>query len=442
MIKRDTDAEDLQFMEELEAAVRLKPSATSNLMLVSTGALVVILLGWMAFSKIDEMTHGEGQVVPSSEIQIVQSLEGGVLKELLVTEGEVVKKDQPLLKISDVAFASEERGTEVKQESLLAKKARLEAEANGKEFILPKELVEKTPDIARNEEQLYQSRQRELENAKSILNERISSAQSQLSEVGAKIGRLSESKKLVGEELSITRKMVEQRAVPKLDEIRLNRELNDISGQINEAVEERSGFQSELNAARKEREDQDNKFKSQALGELNDVETQLSQLSSSLTAIGDRVDRSELRSPVDGVVNKIMLKTLGGVVEPAMKLVEIVPLDDNLKIIAQVPPSEIAFLHPKQPVKVKISAYDSQRYGSLDGELVRLGANSVTDREGNVFFEIEVRTDKNYLGDEATPLPITPGMVAQTEIITGKRSILEYLMKPVLRAKDRALTER
>lgn len=439
---QDQENEDLQFMEELEAAVRLKPSATSNLMLISVTALVVILLGWMSFSNIDEMTHGEGQVVPSSEIQIVQSLEGGVLKELMVSEGEIVKKGQVLLKISDVASASEERGTEARQESLQLKKARLEAEASGKEFVIPEGLLEKVPDIVRNEEALYQSRQKELESAKAILNERISGAESQLSELGAKISRLSESKKLTEQELAITRKMVEQRAVPKLDEIRLSRELNEISGQINEAAEERQGLQSELRSAQKERDDQENKFKSQALGELNETQTQLSQLGESLTAIGDRVDRSELKSPVDGVVNKIMLKTIGGVVEPAMKLVEIVPMNDKLKIIARVPPSDIAFLHPDQPVKVKVSAYDSQRYGSLDGKLVRIGANSVTDSKGNVFFEIEVRTDKNHLGTVEHPLPITPGMVAQTEIITGKRSILEYLVKPVLRAKDRALTER
>lgn len=441
-MSRRNDAEDIEFMEELEAAVRLKPSATSNLMLASIGALVVIMMGWMSFSQIDEITHGEGQVVPSSEIQVVQSLEGGVLKELLVTEGEAVKKDQPLLKISDVAFASEERGTAAKQESLLVKKARLEAEANGKQFEIPEGLAEKVPAIARNEEQLYQSRQRELANAKDILNSRISSAEAELSEVNAKITRLTQSRKLVQQELEITRKMVEQRAVPKLDEIRLSREVNDIGGQINEAGQQRQGLQADLAAARKEREDQESKFKSQALGELNDVQTQLSQLNESLTAIGDRVDRSELRSPVDGIVNKIAIKTIGGVVEPAMKLVEIVPTDDKLKIIARVPPSDIAFLHPGQPVKVKISAYDPQRYGALDGELVRIGANSVTDSKGNIFFEIEVRTKENYLGDKDAPMPITPGMVAQTEIITGERSILGYLMKPVLRAKDKALTER
>lgn len=441
-MKRNDDADDIQFMEELEAAVRLKPSATSNLMLASVSSLVVILLAWMSFSSIDEITHGEGQVVPTSEIQIVQSLEGGVLKELLATEGQSVKKGDVLMKISDVASASEAEGTEAKQSSLAIKKARLEAEANGKEFIIPDDLAKAARDIARNEQSLYLSRQKELESAKNILNDKIARANAQISELNARVTRLSQSRKLTEQELAITSKMVEQRAVPKLDEIRLSRELNDITGQINEAAEEKQGLQFELGAAQKEREDQDNKFRSQALGELNEVQTQLSQLSSSLTAIGDRVDRSELRSPVDGVVNKVSLKTIGGVVEPAMKLVEVVPVDDKLKIIARVSPSEIAFLRPGQKVKVKVSAYDPQRYGALDGELVRIGANSVSDREGKVSFEIEVRTDKNHLGDDAHPLPITPGMVAQTEIITGKRSILEYLLKPVFRARDRAFTER
>lgn len=442
MIKKADHPEDIEFMEELEAAIRLRPTVTSNLMLISISGFVCFLLLWATFSRIDEITHGEGQVVPTSEIQIVQSLEGGVLQELKVEEGSVVKKGEVLAKISDVAFASEERGTEVRQEALLIKKARLEAEANDTAFSIPEELRAKAPTIASNEEQLYRSRQTEVENATSILKDRISRAQAQISEIHARIARLSQSRKLVQQELTITQKMVEQRAVPKLDEIRLSRDLNDISGQINEASQEQSGLEADLRTARKELEDQKTKFRSQALGELNDVQTQLSQLSENLTAIGDRVDRSELRSPVDGVVNKIMLKTIGGVVEPAMKLIEIVPMDDELKIMAKVQPSEIAFLKPGQPVKVKISAYDPQRYGSLNGKLERIGANSVNDSKGNIFFEIEVTTEQNHLGTTENPLPITPGMVASTEIITGDRSILEYLMRPVLRAKDKALTER
>ncbi len=435
--RKDTD-----FMNELEAAANLKPSLASLLMLFSVLALVVFFFVWAGFSKVEQITRGMGQVVPTSEIQIVQSLEGGILAELNVQEGEIVEKDQILMRISDVAFASEERGTEARSYALKAKRVRLEAEANGSDFVLPENIKENAPEIARNEENLYRSRQQELKNAMSILDNNISRAQSELAEVRAKISRLSSNRSSLQKELKITAEMVRKRAVPELEEIRLRREVNDVSGQISEAVQRRGALEAELRGAKKEREDRETKFKSQALGELNEVETQISQLEESLTAIGDRVFRTELRSPVRGVVNKIMLKTKGGVVEPAMRLVEIVPLDDELKIMAKVAPHEIGFLRTGQDVKVKITAYDPQRYGSLEGKLTRIGANSVTDREGNIFFEIEVRSDKNYMGNEKNKMPITPGMVAETEVITGKRTILEYLLKPILRARDRAFTER
>ena len=433
---------DKDFMEELEAATRMRPTESSHFMLLAVASLVAAFVIWSSTSEIEEITHGGGQVVPTQEIQVVQSLEGGILSELLVREGDKVEKGQILLKVNDVAFASEERGTEALAFSLKAKKARLEAEAQGKAFEVPEEIAQKFPDIARNEEALYRSRQQELDNAKSILDNKISSARAELAEVRAKINRLSESRNLLNQELALTKEMVAKRAVPKLEEIRLTRELSNISGQIREAVEQRSGLEADLRGAQREREDREDKFKSQVLGELNDVESKVSQLDENLTAIGDRVSRTEVRSPVDGIVNKIMLKTIGGVIEPAMQLIEVVPLDDDLKIVAKVSPQEIAFLRPDQDVNIKISAYDSQRYGSLKGKVVRIASNSTTDREGNVFFEIEVEANKNYLGTEENPLPITPGMIAETEIITGKRTILSYLMKPVLRTRDKALTER
>lgn len=434
--------EDREFMADLEAATRMRPSDSSHFLLIAVAALVAAFIYWSNTSEIEEITHGSGQVVPTQEIQVVQSLEGGILTELLVEEGQTVDKDEILMKVNDVAFASEERGTEAKTLALKAKRARLLAEANGKSFNVPEEIIEKYPDIARNEEALYRSRQQELSNAKSILDNKISSARAELAEVQAKINRLSQSRTLLNEELAITSEMVRKKAVPKLEEIRLNRELSNISGQIREASEKKTGLNAELRRTQREREDREDKFRSQVLGELNDVESQISQLTESLTAIGDRVSRTEIRSPVKGTVNKITLKTVGGVIEPAMKLVEIVPLDDDLKIMAKVTPQEVAFLRPGQDVNIKISAYDPQRYGSLKGKLVRLGANSVTDNEGNIFFEIEVHAHKNYLGTAEKPLPITPGMVAETEIITGKRTIFSYLMKPVMRAKDKALTER
>lgn len=437
MTVRDTD-----FMNELQAAIHEKPSRPLVVLLYSLAALVTVLILWAAVTKIEELTKGQGQVVPTQEVQIVQSLEGGILQELLVAEGDRVKKGQILLRISDVQFSSEERGTEARSLALQGKKTRLLAESGGKELSFTAEFVKKAPKIAENEKALYDSRQKELATSFSILDERINKATADLEEVKAEISRLSSSRGSLGKEHAITKEMVSKKAVPKIELMRIERELNDLSGQINARTKEKEGLEADLSATKNEKQSQVDKFKSAALEELNEVETQIAGLEENLKSIGDRVDRAELRAPVDGLVNAIKLKTIGGVVEPAMRLVEIVPLDDELKIIANVKPSDVAFLRRGQPVRVKITAYDSQIYGSLDGELTRVAGNNTTDKDGNILFEIEVKTVRNYLGNAENPLPITPGMVAEVNVVTGKRSIMYYLLKPLRRTMDQALRER
>ncbi|MBL4804599.1 MAG: HlyD family type I secretion periplasmic adaptor subunit [Alphaproteobacteria bacterium] len=432
---------ETDFMSELDAATKMRPATSAILMLFSIMALVLFAIVWAGIAEVSVITRGQGQVVPSADVQVVQSLEGGIVEEMLVVPGQTVEKGEILMRLSDVAFSSEERGTEARFLGLEAKKARLTAEANGEEFTVPERVQQKAPQVAENEKALYDSRQKELQNAYAILDDRIAKAKAELAEVRAQISGFSSSRTLLRQELQITKDLVAKRAVPKLEEIRLNREISELTGQINAQSQRQKALQAELQVTEKERASQLDRFRSQALGELNEVETEISSLRESLVSISDRVERREVRAPVDGVVNNITVRTLGGVVEPAMELFEIVPLDEELKILAQVQPNEIAFIRPGQPAKVKITAYDSQKYGALDGELVRLGATSNRDADGNIFFEIEIHTEKNYLGDADNPLPITPGMVAEVEVITGERTVLEYLLKPVLRARDRAFTE-
>lgn len=433
---------DTEFMDDLDAMKVLTPNRAANLLLYTICALVAFFFLWAGLSRVDEVTRGSGQVVPSMEAQIVQSLEGGILQELLVREGDLVKKDQVLMRLRDVAFASEERGTEAKQTSLLVRKARLEAEANGTPFTIAAEIKAKAPKITATEADLYKSRQEEYQNAISMIESKIASVKSQIDELNAQMSRDSQNIGLVQKELTITRKMVAQKAVPQLEAIRLERELNDAQGSLRAARERKTGLEADLKSAEKEKKDQADKFRSQALGELNATETELTGLQESLKTLGDRVDRAEIRSPVDGVVNNIALTTVGGVVEPAMRLAEIVPVGDDLKITAQVMPNDIAFLKTGQKARVRITAYDSQRYGYLPAVLTRIGANSQRGSEDKVYFEIEVRTDRNFLGDAEHPLPITAGMQAEVDVVTGQKTILEYLLRPVLRLKDRALTER
>lgn len=430
------------YKQHIEDAEAMKPAKPAIIILLAVTAIIVFTFAWAAVTEVEELTRGQGQVVPSSDIQIVQSLEGGIIQEILVKEGEAVKKRQILLRISDVLFSSEERGTEAKFLGLEAKKHRLKAEAENKPFSVSEALKSKIPKTIKNESALYESRQKELQAAFRIQNENIKKAEADDAEVTAEINRLTESRRLLSKELKITKEMVAQRAAPKLDQIRLERESADLLGQIKARKEERKGLKASLASAKNEHEAQRDKFTSQALEELNEVETQIASLKENLRSMEDRVDRTEIRAPVDGIVNKIHIKTIGGVVEPAMQVVEIVPSDDKLKIVAKVKPNDIAFLKKGQPVKVKVSAYDPQIFGSLDGELTRIAATSVTDNEGNVMFEVEVVTYKTHLGTQTSPLPITAGMVADIEVITGKRTILNFLMKPIYRGFNRALRER
>lgn len=436
-VRKDTD-----FMDELEAAVHMRPATPAIVLLFTIIGLVLFLGFWAGFSEIEELTRGQGQVVPTQDVQVIQSLEGGVIESILVKEGESVTKGQVLLQISDVLFSSQERGTEAKFFSLQAQKARLRAEIDGKDFVAPEDIDKNYPAITANEKALYRSRQKELKSSYSILDDKISQTSAEISEAGAQISRLQSSVSSLQEELTITRGLVRSRAVPKLEEIRLDRELGDVKGQINAQTERRRGLEAERRAARSERSNLTDQFRSGALAELSQVESQLAELGENLKSFSDRVARAEIRSPVDGIVNRITVNTIGGVVEPAQALAEIVPVGDELKVVAKITPENIAFLRLGQDAKVKLSAYNPQKYGSLKATVSRIGANSITNGDGEIFFEIEVRTDQNSMGTTEEPLPILPGMVATVEIITGKRSILEYLLKPILRARDVALTER
>lgn len=441
-MKQDMKDEDFEFMSDLEAAAHLRPNWASQVFLWSIAALVGWFFLWAALSEVDERVRGTGQVMPSSDMQVVQSLEGGILTDLLVAEGDHVRKGQSLLRIDDIQFASEGRGIEAQMSSLQAKQARLRAESSDQRFAIALELIRKYPDIAATEKKLYESRRDEMKNAFSILEDEVRGAEADLEEVKASIVKYSKSRALLQKELDITKSMVAQKAQPEIDQIRLERQLNDIEGSLASALQSRSSLEAKLSAAQKRKEEKTGSLKSQALGELNEVEAKIASIQESLKSVQDKVDRTELKSPVDGVVQKLHIKTVGGVIQPAQKLVEIVPVTDDLMIRARISPADVAFLKPGQEVRVSITAYDPQIYGTLQGRLERIGADTSEDTQGNIYFEIDVRTDKGYLGDAVQRLPIVPGMIAETEVIVGKRTILSYLMNPVLRMKDRALTEK
>jgi adhesin transport system membrane fusion protein len=434
--------DDAPFMTDTNAAVLIGASRTSHFILLGTAAFFLIALIWAAFAELDEVTRGEGKVIPSNKMQVIQNLEGGIVSEILVEEGEIVEKGQPLLRLDDIRFSSSYRESRSKYLSLLAKAARLEAEAGNQPLQMPDSLREEDNDLVDNELALYESRKAELESNLSILKQQESQTKQEMAELEARKNKLARSYALVREELAMSEPLAKEGAISDVEILRLKRSVNDLRGEMDAARLAIPRLQAAHEEVRNKIKDLGISFRTEARAELNDVEVELSAVKESLKSQEDRVSRTLVRSPVKGAVNQIMVTTIGGVIQPGMDLMEIVPLEGTLLVEAHVRPADIAFLRPDQNAKVKLTAYDYAIYGGLEAKLEHISADTITDEDGESYYLIRVRTERSFLGSEENPLEIIPGMTATVDILTGEKTVLDYLLKPVLRARERALRER
>lgn len=429
-----------------------------------TLALFAALIYWMYISEIDEITRGNGKVIPSSQIQMVQNLEGGILAETFVREGDIVQKDQMLMRLDQTRFSAPYQETRFKYLALLARAARLRAETaiqnaeppaagpagkamanleqGPEELTMPKEVLKENAEIALREQQLYAARREKLATTIAILEEQSLQRRQELAELEEKLRELERTYAILKKEIDLTRPLVAQGAVSQVEILRLEREASTKQGEIAGIRLALPRVRSKMAEAQKVISEERLNFANSAKKELAEVEVELAALSASSTALVDRLDRTAVRSPVHGTVKQVLVNTIGGVIQPGMDLVAIVPLEDSLLVETQIKPSDIAFLRPKQKAMVKFTAYDFTIYGGLEAELEMIGADSITDEKGNSYYLVRVRTKKNYLESKHGNLPIIPGMVATVDIVTGKKTILSYLLKPILRAREMALRER
>lgn len=435
-------AGDVDLVEDIRMSILAQSPRGGRAILYVVAVFVALFFYWASVSEIEEVTRGDGKVIPSGQIQVVQNLEGGILSEILVDVGDMVKKGQLLLRIDEKRFSSSFQQNRVKYLSFLAKAARLRAEASGESFEVPAEVVKEMPEIARRERELYQTRMREFESSQAIRREQISQRRQEIRELNTRLNELTRTRALIQKELDLTRPLVGQGAASEVEVLRLERQASEMAGDIAATRDSIPRAASKLQEAQLALEEEKLNFHNEAKAELNDTLAQLEEFSANAIALEDRLRRTAVRSPVNGTINRILVNTVGGVIQPGMDLIEIVPMDDTLLVEARVKPSDIAFLRPEQKAKVKFTAYDFTIYGGLDAELEHISADSITDEQGNSFYLVNVRTQKNHLGSENDPLPIIPGMVATVDILTGKKTILSYLLKPVLRAKYMALRER
>ncbi len=434
--------EDISFMPDTYAAeVEALPVSMHAILWVTVVFLAVALI-WANFATLDVVAHANGKVIPSSQIQVIQNLEGGILAEVLVREGEYVLQGQSLMRMDDTRFASSYNEGRLSYRALQALVARLEAEISGLPFTPPPDFPEDQMSLIRDQERLYQSRQQELQSSIDILTQQLHQHRESLAELKAEEQKLIRNAELARKELELMEPGVSTGAVSEVELLRVQRAVNESLGKLEVIQRTIPKAESVIAEALKKIEERRQQFVSASQTELNDARTELERLTISNVALEDRVNRTDVQSPVEGTVKQILVTTIGAVIQPGMDLIEIVPANDTLLIEARIRPSDVAFIHPGQKATVKLTAYDFSIYGGLDSVLELISADSITDEKGEHYFQIQVRTNKNHLGTDENPLPIIPGMIATVDIITGEKTVMDYILKPLKRAQASALSER
>jgi adhesin transport system membrane fusion protein len=438
--------DDSEFMTDVNAATLQGARPLAHWILWSTLAFLLVALIWASLAQLDEVTLGHGQVIPSSKIQVVQNLEGGIIAEILVEPGQMVHKGQPLMRIDDTRFSSSYLEGAAKDDALRVRIARLEAEAALGEFIPPADLQRDKAELVKQERAVFDSRRRDLQASLAVLERQSEQRAQELAEMQAHAAQLDHSFDLVQQELTITRQAADQNVFPKVQLIRLERQANDLKGELEVARLSIPRLQAARGEVRRKSEQIAAEFRSAASRELSEARAEQAMVSASKVALEDRLARTTVRAPLSGTIKQVKVNTLGGVVQPGMDLVEIVPLEDSLLVEARVRPADIAFLRPGLDAMVKLTAYDFSIYGGLAGTVEHISADAIVDERPGArvesYYLVRVRTSRGARGAGDKHLRIIPGMQATVDIRTGHKTVLQYLLKPILRAKQTALRER
>lgn len=437
--------EDLDYIRSVSAAMLEQTPKKSKVLSYTLMIFFILMLVWAYYTEVDEVTRGSGKVIPSQKLQVIQNLEGGIVAEILVKEGQVVAKNQVLLKINDTGFKSSFMESRLKYLELLAKSARLQAEAeNAKSFEVPKEVLEEKPSLAENEQSLFTSRQKSLENSLSIIKHQTTKYQHELREARSRAGKIRRNLKLAKQELKILEPLFKSGAVSQVKLIQAQRAVNDLDAELSGINTSLPRLNESIKESVQKEKEVISEFRSKAREELNTALAEIPRIKESLGSLKDKVKRREVRSPVFGTIKQLFVNTIGGVVKPGMDIIEIVPLDDTLVIETKIKPADISYLYPGQAAKVKFTAYDSAKYGSLDARVIHISADTIKDTvngKEESYYLVKVKTDENHLKDGLKKLPIIPGMVTETDIMSGKRSIMDYLISPILKGARSAFSE-
>jgi len=450
---------DLEMADDVYGAMITQTPTAQRLTVWALAALFVCFFVWAYYAELDRVTRGEGKVVPSSQVQIIQSLDGGILQDLYVKEGMLVTKGQPLARIDDTRFRSDMAQQTQEVDALRADIIRLRAElssiliANVKDWKLqikierkmlqfPKDLQTTAATLVERQQDEYIGRLNSLENQVAIQAQQIKQRQQEITEIESKISTLRSSLRLANREMRLTRPLAEKNIVPEVEYLKLQRTVNDLNGEINSLRAQIPRHQSALEESILKRRELVFAFRTDARAQLNEKQGVLSRITEAQVGVKDKVTKALITSPVVGTVKTLHINTLGGVVKPGQELLEIVPTEDKLLVEAKIIPKDIAFIHVGLPARVKITAYDFTRYGGLEGVVEHISADTTQDEEGNSFYIVRIRTNESSMNRKnKDDMPIIPGMLTSVDVMVSKRTVLEYMLNPLLRAKEMALRE-
>ncbi|MDF2182122.1 HlyD family type I secretion periplasmic adaptor subunit [Neptuniibacter sp. CAU 1671] len=436
------NSDDLKYMSSVSEAMLEQSPRGAQWLIWICAAFILLAIVWASLAQLDEITRGDGDIIPSSQLQKVETLEGGAVSEILVREGDVVQKGQVLLRIDDVRFASSFKENQVRKYELIAKSIRLRAESYGGEFGIPNGYPDEYKDMLEQEQQLFLSRAQEQRAAVAGLEQKITQRDQELKGTRAQEAQLARSTQLLQQEMNITRPLVDEGVVSEVEYLRLRRQLNDLQGELSRVRLDIPRIQSTLQETQQKRDEIELQFRNEARRELNEVNAEISRINEVLTGMTDRINRAEVRAPVTGTVKQLFVNTIDGVVQPGDELLNIIPWEDKLLVEARIKPKDIANIQPGQPARIKVSAYDFSIYGGVDAKVVFVSPSTILDEKDESYYLVRLETQNPYIGNDKARLPLIAGMTVSVDILTGKKSVMDYLLKPILKAKDKALTER
>jgi adhesin transport system membrane fusion protein len=423
-----------------------RPPIFARFTVITVVCLIAAFIIWSALTSVDEVTRGEGKVIPFSKTQVVQASEPGTIQEIAVKAGQIVKKGEIIARLDDTTIASTLGEATAHQRALEVKIARLDLEQTGNYtsvLVCPPDILEKAPEICRNEARLLALDEENYKNEVAVLQERKVQKQKDLDQALAQIQRLEDNVQVSEKEFALVQPMVQRKLMAETELLRVQKELTDQRGQLKQTKESIDGLKAAVKEAALEIDQLSLQLRQKALSDKTQALADLSVINETIRGASDRVARTDVRSPVDGVVNDLTVNTIGAFVQPGAVIATIVPTAERLLVQARISPSDVAFIRPGQSATVKITAYDFSIYGGLEGEVTNVSADSLVDEKtGKPYYEVLVKTEHSELKKDGRTYSIIPGMVASVDILTGHKTILHYLLKPINKGLSESLTER